>query len=245
MQISPKLLRRLCPTSKQNIIEGVAEYFNKYASSYGVTTENRICNFFAQAAHETDHFQTLREYADGSAYEGRSDLGNVHPEDGRRYRGRGIFQLTGRDNYRIFGKKLNLDLENNPDLAEHPEVSVRIALEYWKDRHLNEYADNDNIELITTRINGGLNGFDERKHYLQLMKNLINTDLDIIKKGDTGPEVKYIQEILVSFGYKISTDGIFGPGTEMAVKQFQASCHGLTATPGVVDANTLHFLKKI
>lgn len=244
MQITNKLLRRLCPTAKQDIIDDVAYYFNKHASAYDVTTENRICHFFAQAAHESAHFQTLSEYADGSAYEGRSDLGNTKPGDGKRYKGRGIFQLTGRSNYRLFGKQIGLDLENNPELAQHPEVSVLTALEYWKNRHLNEYADDDNIELITARINGGYNGLDDRKRYLESMKNLIHQDLDIIKKGDTGSEVKQIQEMLISHGYKLIADGIFGPGTELALKQFQKSCNGLSVT-GIVDQNTLSFLKKL
>ena len=236
MQITAKLLRRLCPSAKQEVIEGVAEYFNKHAEKYGVTSEDRVCHFFAQSAHESAHFMTLTEYADGSAYEGRSDLGNTQPGDGVRYKGRGIFQLTGRANYRAYGQKLGLDLENNPQLAQTPEVSVLTALEYWKDRKLSDYADQNNVEMITRRINGGLNGFDERKHYLEAMRKLIHADLDALQKGDKGPDVKKIQEALLARGYRIGTDGDFGPGTENAVKQFQQS-QGLGVT-GVVDKET-------
>ena len=236
MQVTAKLLRRLCPSAKQEIIEGVAEYFNKHAEKYSVTSEDRVCHFFAQSAHESAHFMTLTEYADGSAYEGRSDLGNTQPGDGVRYKGRGIFQLTGRANYRAYGQKLGLDLENNPQLAQTPEVSVLTALEYWKDRKLSDYADQNNVEMITRRINGGLNGFEERKHYLEAMRKLIHADLDALQKGDKSPEVKKIQEALVARGYKIGTDGDFGPGTENAVKQFQQS-QGLGVT-GVVDKET-------
>lgn len=242
MQITSKLLRRLCPTAKQDIIEDIADYFNKHASAYDITTENRICHFFAQAAHESAHFQTLTEYADGSAYEGRTDLGNIQPGDGKRYKGRGIFQLTGRSNYRLFGKRIGLDLENNPALAQHPEVSVLTALEYWKDRNLNKYADNDDINSITAKINGGYNGLDDRKNYLQSMKKLIHEDLDIIKKGDIGPEVKQVQQMLIYHGYKLTADGIFGSGTESVVKQFQSSKNILVS--GMVDKNTFDLLKK-
>ena len=64
MQITAKLLRRLCPSAKQEIIEGVAEYFNRHAEKYGVTSEDRVCHFFAQSAHESAHFMTLTEYAE-------------------------------------------------------------------------------------------------------------------------------------------------------------------------------------
>lgn len=243
MQITSRLLRRLCPTAKQDIIDDVAAYFNKHAAAYDITTEDRICHFFAQAAHESAHFQTLSEYADGSAYEGRADLGNSQSGDGRRYKGRGIFQLTGRANYRLFGKQIGLDLENNPELAENAEVSVLTALEYWKNKHFNEYADDNNIDLITYRINGGYNGLAERKQYLQSMRSLIHENLDTIKKGDNGPEVKQIQEMLISHGYKLVADGIFGPGTQSVLKKFQQSCYGLEVS-GVVDEGTLYFLKK-
>ena len=228
MQITSRLLRRLCPTAKQDIIDDVAAYFNKHAAAYDITTEDRICHFFAQAAHESAHFQTLRNSQSG---------------DGRRYKGRGIFQLTGRANYRLFGKQIGLDLENNPELAENAEVSVLTALEYWKNKHFNEYADDNNIDLITYRINGGYNGLAERKQYLQSMRSLIHENLDIIKKGDSGPEVKQIQEMLISHGYKLVADGIFGHGTQSVLKKFQQSCYGLEVS-GAVDEGTLYFLKK-
>jgi putative chitinase len=71
------------------------------------------------------------------------------------------------------GRKLGLDLEGNPELAESPEVSVLTALEYWKSRGLNTFADSDDVTMITRKINGGLNGFADRKTYLAKAKTVI------------------------------------------------------------------------
>jgi putative chitinase len=126
----------------------------------------------AQCAHECDNFRTMEEYASGAAYEGRTSLGNTQPGDGVRYKGRGIIQLTGRSNYRIYGTALGLDLENNPQLASVPENAVRIACEYWKRKDLNTLADADNLEAITRRINGGVNGLADRRLKLGIAKGI-------------------------------------------------------------------------
>ncbi|MEP5907589.1 MAG: glycoside hydrolase family 19 protein [Parasphingorhabdus sp.] len=120
----------------------------------------------AQLAHESGSFRYMEEIASGVAYEGRKDLGNVKPGDGRRFKGRGPIQLTGRANYRKFGRRIGIDLENRPKLAAVPSIGLHTALEYWADRALNTYADRDDIRSITKRINGGYNGMaDRQKHY--------------------------------------------------------------------------------
>ncbi len=175
MQITSELLKKLCPTSKQLIIDGVSEFFNKYSEQYEVNTRLRIAHFFAQAAHESAHFRTLEEYASGQAYEGRKDLGNTTYGDGTRYKGRGIFQITGKANYKKYGDKLGIDFVSNPYLISQPENSVRTALEYWKDHGLNVLADQDMIKAITRKINGGYNGLDDRLNYLVKIKKLLDT----------------------------------------------------------------------
>lgn len=163
-------LKKLCPTSKKEIVTGIVKFLNQYLAKYEVHTPIRFAHFIAQAAHESAHFQTLEEYASGKDYEGRKDLGNVNPGDGVRYKGRGIFQLTGRANYRTFGGIL---LENNPHLAQSPKFSVLIALEYWKKHGLNALADKDDLLAITRKINGGTNGRKDREKYLKLAKKLL------------------------------------------------------------------------
>jgi putative chitinase len=173
-EITPALLREIAgyPVSKR-VVEHLSKYLPAVMDDYGINTKLRIAHFLAQIAHESDHFRTLTEYASGAAYEGRKDLGNVYRGDGRRYRGRGVIQLTGRYNYRKYGKLLGLDLENNPELAADPEVSLRTAAEYWKQNNLNALADRDDGKGITRRINGGYNGLKDRMNKLARAKRFL------------------------------------------------------------------------
>lgn len=95
-------------------------------------------------------------------YGGRADLGNTQSGDGYRFRGRGYTQLTGRANYAAAGKALGVDLENNPDLATDPGVAAKIATWYWKNR-VGAHGASGNVEAVTRRINGGLNGLADRR----------------------------------------------------------------------------------
>ena len=136
-------------------------------------TPLRITHFLAQAAHETDGFRTLEEYG-GPAYlaryDGRADLGNTRPGDGARYHGRGIFQLTGRADYRRYGALVGVDLEAEPQRAAEPSLSLAIALAYWRERGLEPAADADDIERVTRLINGGRNGLEARRQRLAVAK---------------------------------------------------------------------------
>ena len=251
------MLKRIAPNSKEEIIVPLVGYLNLHMPKYEVNTHLRVCHFLAQAAHEAASFRTLREFASGAAYEGRKDLGNTQRGDGVRYKGRGIFQLTGRANYRTIGAKIGMDLENNPELAASHEVSVLTALEYWKSRNLNKWADEDNVERITRLINGGLNGFDDRKKYLARCKQVIPRNFSFVpspppptdplvppivvaKRGDKSPYVKNLQEMLIRKGAKIAADGDFGPATEAAVRTFQTN-NNLKVT-GHIDTDTLNRL---
>lgn len=261
--ITREMIKKIAPNSKEEIIGPLVGYLNKYLpqEKYQVNTYLRVCHFLAQAAHEAAGFRTLEEYASGAEYEGRKDLGNVNKGDGVRYKGRGIFQLTGRANYRRIGDLIGEDLEHNPDLAESPEISVLTALEYWKSRGLNAFADKDDVLTITHRINGGENGLAERKNYLAKCKATIPKDISfapgpkpdvnvnpppspmnvvVAKIGDNSPYVADLQRMLVKKGWSIGTDGVFGPKTQQAVKEFQQK-NGLPVT-GSIDTDTLNKL---
>lgn len=133
----------------------------------------RLEHFLAQLGHESDGYKAMEEYASGAAYEGRADLGNTQPGDGKRYKGRGPIQITGRNNYRIYGKRIGINIEKYPELASNPCIGMRLALEYWKVKGLNALADADDILGITKKINGGTNGLDDRKRRLALAKGLV------------------------------------------------------------------------
>lgn len=130
-------------------------------ASGGINTPLRIAAFVAQTAHESFAYRFLQEIADGTAYEGRQDLGNTQPGDGPRYKGRGYIGITGRANYRRAGRDLGIDLEGNPELAAQPEIAAAIAVWFWNLRDLSPLADQGTQEAfdqITRRINGGFNG---------------------------------------------------------------------------------------
>lgn len=161
------------PHANADVVCGIAPCINDRQGEAKLNTPLRMAHFLAQAAHETDGFKTLLEYASGKAYEGREDLGNTEPGDGIRYRGRGIFQLTGRANYKQFGRALKLDLVGIPMLAFEPDIAVRIAMLFWDAKKLNDFADRDDLKGITRRINGGYNGLDSRAVYLERAKKAL------------------------------------------------------------------------
>lgn len=144
---------------------------NVHFPNYGLLDHPlRLPHFMAQLCHESGSFRYMEEIASGAAYEGRSDLGNVHAGDGRLFKGRGPIQITGRTNYRYFGRKIGIDIERHPQIAAVPSIGLHLALEYWADRKLNSYADQDDVRSITKRINGGFNGLSDRVHHLDKIK---------------------------------------------------------------------------
>jgi putative chitinase len=153
----------------------------EYFPRYGITMPLRVAHFLAQAAAETGNFHWLREIwgpTDAQkGYEGRADLGNCIPGDGRKFLGRGIFQITGRDNYERFGKLCGQDLACNPELAEQPATALQVACLYWNEHRLNDYADADDILAVSNGVNRGNpkstrlpNGFEARKAALAKAK---------------------------------------------------------------------------
>lgn len=131
-------------------------------TEFGITTPARQASFIAQVGHESGQLQYVRELASGDAYEGRKDLGNTSPGDGRRYKGRGLIQITGRANYAACGVALGLDLLAQPELLEQPVNACRSAAWFWRTHGLNELSDAGDQVKVTRRINGGTNGLAER-----------------------------------------------------------------------------------
>lgn len=136
----------------------------------------------AQVLHESGSFAYLREIHDGSNYEGRKDLNNIYPGDGKRFRGRGVIQLTGRHWATEFSKwAYSKGMVNSPtyfvdhpEKMEQPEWAFRTASFYWTVArpNLNAQADRDDLEAVTRSINGGLNGLADRRQRLQRCKQL-------------------------------------------------------------------------
>ena len=159
---------------------------------YDINTPKRKSAFIGQFAHESNNFKTLEEnlnyrpetlmkvwpsrfpdlqtadkYAHNpqllanKVYAGR--LGNNQENDGYAFRGRGLVQLTGREAYVNCGNALGIDLVNQPNLLADPMYACLSAGWFWNKKGLNALADSKDYDIMTKRINGGLNGLDDRK----------------------------------------------------------------------------------
>lgn len=105
---------------------------------------------------------------------GRVNLGNTQEGDGWKYRGAGLIQLTGRANFTKLNQALNFDLVNRPErVAEDNLISAMAAAWFWDSRGLNALADKDDVVAITRKINGGVNGLDDRKKRLERAKSVL------------------------------------------------------------------------
>lgn len=143
---------------------------------FDIDTPQRVAGFLPQLGHESGGLQFVREIwgptAAQARYEGRKDLGNVQPGDGKKYMGRGLIQITGRSNYAQVRDGLQKVIDGVPDFIEVPAELERIpwaALSagwFWQSRRLNQYADSGDFITMTKRINGGLNGLEDRQRLL-------------------------------------------------------------------------------
>lgn len=120
----------------------------------GVTDLNSQRAFAATVDVETGGaWRPVAERADGTAYEGRADLGNVQPGDGPRFKGRGEIQLTGRVNYAAYG------YADRPEALLQPEPSAQVAVAFWKRSGASAAAAQGDWALARRRVNGGYNGY--------------------------------------------------------------------------------------
>src|ERR1700722_3554182 len=175
--VDAQTMREVAPTftgapaaSQAKIIAEAGAVLAATLESYALTSRLRIAHFLGQTCEESAGYRTTEEFASGKEYEGRKDLGNTQKGDGPRYKGRGLLQLTGRANYADYGKALGVDLVNNPTLAAQPALSLKIACEYWKRRNINADCDRDDVQAVTRKVNGGLNGLSDRIAFTQKAK---------------------------------------------------------------------------
>ena len=177
-------------------------------------------------------------------------MGNVQEGDGWRFRGRGLKQLTGRNNYTGFGKSIGMTAEEAAEYVATPKGAVESACWFWDTNKLNTIADTDDVVKMTKKINGGNIGLADRqaryKKAMEVFGNPVSlaeatddddndmdvSDIGTLRKGSKGEGVKMMQEAL-----GIGADGAFGPGTERALKAWQTA-NGLTAD-GIAGPATL------
>ena len=176
MIISEKILRDAMPKIKTINVVKYLPHLQSILPLYGIDTPLRIAHFLAQVGHESLDFFYYREEGTGMQYEKRKDLGNIYPGDGAKFKGRGCIQITGRENYKNFSLDFFKDtrLLDFPELVELPENGIAAACWFWKTRKLNIFADKDDLYTITKKINGGTNGFQDRKARLATAKKALN-----------------------------------------------------------------------
>lgn len=241
-----------------SIMKAFGDLLPSLLDRFEVDTPLRIAHLLAQTAHESDLFCTLEEYASGAAYEGRIDLGNTQPGDGKRFKGRGPIQLTGRKNARGFTawmRRINPDspdFEANPELIETFPWAAWAVFYFWSEHKLNSYADRDDLVGGTKVINGGKNGLDKRAELLAKAKTVIaglhgtvmsgRQAFAVINRGMSGQVIEDLQRALTAAGfYMQAIDGQFGAATEGALKLFQRG-RGLTVD-GVAGRETFAALE--
>lgn len=176
----------------------------------------------------------------------RGALGNTNPGDGWRFRGRGIKQLTGRNNYTAFAKTVGMTAEDAAEYVATKQGAFESACWFWKTNKIASYADKGDIVGMSKKINGGTIGLDDRKRRWSAALAILNGNVSttvkssssrtvakiILRKGSKGSEVVKMQKAL-----GIASDGDFGLGTQIAVRNFQKK-NGLVAD-GVAGPNTL------
>jgi predicted chitinase len=143
-----------------------------------------LAQFMAQVRHESADFSRMKEIGGRQYFIKRYDprvapktakiLGNTHPGDGERYFGRGFIQITGRDNYRMAGDAIGVDLVKHPELAAKPDVAAKIAVWYWKTRVKPNVANFNDTQAVTKLINPALRGLTDRLNHFKQYKLVMN-----------------------------------------------------------------------
>ena len=193
MTVSAEQLQKIMPAATPARIANFIGPLNATMDEFGITTPKRKAAFLAQLAHESGSLRYVQEIASGAAYDNRADIGNTRPDaialaelagttPGRYYKGRGLIQITGFDNYLACSRALLRDdaLVKNPAMLERADLACRSAGWYWDSRRLNDFADAGDFRTITLRVNGGLTKYDERLGFYRRA-------LNVLEGGDSAP----------------------------------------------------------
>ena len=209
--------------------------------NYSAEGLNKIFpKYFVKAGRDAQAYHRQPEKIANIVYANRMGNGDTASGEGWKFRGRGVIQLTGKDNYSRFAKHIGKSVDDTIAYLKTKQGALESACWFWDTNGLNEIADSGDFVAMTKRINGGTIGLEDRqKHYTHALAVLggkavaapANTSTTL-RKGDKGPQVVKMQKAL-----GIASDGDFGPGTETALKRWQAA-NGLTAD-GVAGPKTL------
>lgn len=182
MKITRQQFIQISP-SAEPYVDKYINYINGFADVFGITTPLRMCHYLAQILHESACLKHTEEQGPTHYFDkydtGRlaKMLGNTPKKDGDgyKYRGRGLIQITGRANYTAYNnsKYCKGDVLTNPELLEKPLGAVKSSMWFWLTHNLNKLADKDDIVKITKTINGGTNGLEQRRAFLDKAKSVL------------------------------------------------------------------------
>ena len=215
LMLSESLLRQMMPAAGARL-DPHLPFIGPAMERGGITSPVRIAAFIAQLAHESGDYLWMQELADGSAYEGRRDLGNVLPGDGPRFKGHGPIQITGRANHRACGQALGIDAEANPLLLTQPKYGTAAAVWFWTVGNgqidLNLLADRGWFTTITRVVNGGRNGLEDRLVRWKRCRAVLGLP------GFTSPDEEYLQIMQLQQHHGLAADGVAGRQTFACLK---------------------------
>ena len=199
--------------------------------------------YFKRAGRDANLYHRQPEKIANVIYANRMDNGDTESGDGWKFRGGGLIQLTGRYNYTEFAEDVDMTVDEAVDYVRTKKGALDSACWFWDENNINKHCDNMDILKMTKRINGGTIGLEDRKKHWAHALDVLGGDYEepeveydlnqVLRKGSRGPLVAEVQEKLGI----APADGIFGPGTERAIKSWQSS-KGLVAD-GVLGPKTL------
>lgn len=214
--------------------------------NYSASALNRVFRkYFAHARVSPQSYHRRPEKIANRVYANRMGNGPEESGDGWRYRGRGLIQLSGKYNYEKFAEFINKPLERTVDYVSSRTGALESSLWFWQQNGLNELADRLDIKGMTRRINGGYNGYDDRKRRYRFALDVLQGDTEefnvdynqVLRIGSRGDTVRWLQEQL-----NLVVDGIYGPETYAAVVKYQQQFE--LFTDGIAGPNTLGHIRK-